>query len=86
MVPNSTTDDEVENMLGSYPEMPTIPGRGYSGNRIKAFVIRAMSEQMQAEQRASKGLDELIELLKRSSQYPPPPAGKSPQQKSGVHS
>lgn len=56
-----SADDAAVLIHDRFPatEPPTLPLRGHSGVPIKREVIRAMSEQMQAEKRCYARLDEL---------------------------
>jgi len=70
MVPQSR-----ESVTFTLSEPPaSTPMHGTSGTPIKAGVIRAMAAQLQAEQMASAALDDLITVLRRLRDTPPPRA------------
>jgi hypothetical protein len=67
----SQQSKEPVTFLLSDPPAST-PARSASGKPIKAKVIRAMQDQLEAENEASGALDRMIAALRRAAGIPTP--------------
>ena len=70
MVPKQQPKEPMTFLLSEPPS--STPGTSASGKPIKAKVIRAMEDQLRAENQANSALDRMIAVLRRATSLPSP--------------
>jgi hypothetical protein len=70
MVQEQQSKEPVTFLLSEPPS--STPATSASGRPIKAKVIRAMEEQLKAENQASSALDRMIAVLRETTGLPTP--------------